>query len=141
MDARLTDFEETDKPVACYRGTVRVHWRIRNYHHKGTIGGQMAVYGDRLKFSGVGIHRFELREYSILEQDIDEIHFFSFAEIPRILRFLPMRRFGIRVISKPGGSFNDRDEYTLLFNDPAPDEVLKTLRIAGYPVADNAGNV
>jgi hypothetical protein len=33
-----------------------------------------------------------------------------------------------------GGSFNDRDEYTLLFNDPAPDEVLKTLRIAGYPV-------
>jgi hypothetical protein len=100
----------------------------------------MAVYNDRLKFSGVGIRRFELREYVIFKHDIDGINFFSFTEIPRILRFLPMRRFGIRVISKPGGSFNDRDEYTLLFNAPSPDEVLKTLRIAGYPVADSASN-
>jgi hypothetical protein len=100
----------------------------------------MVVYGDRLKFSGVGIHRFELRELAILKRDIEGMRFFSFTEIPRILRFLPMRRFGIEVISKPGGSFNDRDEYTLLFNAPDPDEVLKTLRIAGYQVTDKAGN-
>jgi hypothetical protein len=53
---------ETERPIGCYRGTVVVRWRIRNYHAKGTLGGQMAVYGDHLEFGGVGMHRLELCE-------------------------------------------------------------------------------
>jgi hypothetical protein len=132
---------ESGEPVARYRGTVRVHWRIRNYHFKGTIGGEMSVYADHLRFCGVGIHRFELREYVISKSDVELIRSEGTADVPRFLRLLPIRRFGVRIISKPGGAFDDRDEYCLRFDTPTLDEVLAALQSAGYPVMDIAGSI
>ena len=130
----LPESKEAGHPIGCYRGTVFVRWRIRNYHAKGTLGGQMSVYADHLKFDGVGIHRLELREYKISKAEVDSIYPLWTTEPPRYMRFLPIRRFGILVVSKPGGAFKDRDEYTFRFNIPTLDEMFTMLRGAGYPV-------
>ena len=52
--------------------------RIRNYHTKGTRGGQMSVYADRLIFQGIGLHRWELGIYEISQAEIDEV---AYAEL------------------------------------------------------------
>jgi hypothetical protein len=54
-------------------------------------------------------------------------------------RVIVSRRYGIRVISKSGGAFGDCDEYRFTFDRPALEEVLGTLRAAGYPVGLDAG--
>jgi hypothetical protein len=126
----------TEHRIGCYRGTVFVRWRIRNYHAKGTLGGQMIVYADHLEFGGIGIYRLALREYKISKAEVDNIHPLRTAEPSRHMRFLPIRRFGILVVSKPGGAFRDRDEYTFRFNIPTLDEMFTMLREAGYPIAE-----
>lgn len=125
-----------DEPIECYRGTVRVRSRIRYNTRKETLGGEMAVYADRLVFRGVGKLRLGMPTYEISKAQVSEIHSDGVQEIPRLLTFLPMRKFGVRIVSKPGGSFGDHDEYFLRFDNPPLSQVLVTLRDAGYPVAD-----
>jgi hypothetical protein len=126
------------QPIVCYRGTVRVHWRIRNHYMKGTLGGEMAVYADHLLFRGVGVRRFELRDYKIARADISTIYPSETIDVPRLLRLLPIRRYGIRILSNPGGTFAERDEYSLRFDTPDLGEVLATLRAIGYPIGSTS---
>ena len=94
------------------------------------MGGEMAIYEDHLEFRGVGFHRWELHRYEISRERVETI----ITHWTR--RFLPItvRRYRIKVVSKPGGAFGDRDEYVFGFDSPAPEEVLGALRAAGYPV-------
>jgi hypothetical protein len=126
--------------VANYRGTVRVHWRIRNHYLKGTLGGQMSVYADCLRFCGVGIHKPELRTYEIRKKEVSRVYPLPVAEVPRLLRIFPIRRYGIRVVSEPGGVYKERDEYTFRFDAPELYEVLTMMRAAGYPIAETSGD-
>jgi hypothetical protein len=130
--------DQAEQPIACYRGTVRVHWRIRNHYMKGTLGGEMAVHTDHLLFRGVGVHRLELRDYTIARTDISGIYPSETIEIPRLLRLLPIRRYGIRIISNPDGTFRERDEYSIRFDTPNLDEVLASLRAIGYPIGGSS---
>jgi hypothetical protein len=122
--------------VAAYRGTARVRLRIRAYHGKGTTGARMSVYANRLRFRGVGIHSWELRTYEVAREEIDGIYPMRIIGVPWVLRMFPGRKFGILIVSKPGGVFSDRDEYTFQFDTPELTEVLTTLRSAGYPVME-----
>jgi hypothetical protein len=128
------DSSELEDPIASYQGSVLVRWRIRSYHTKGTRGGQMSVYADRLIFQGVGIHRWELATYEISQAEIDKVHPLQPSGITRFLWIFPHRQYGIFIVSKPGGSFKDRDEYTFRFDVPEPAELLATMRAAGYPI-------
>jgi hypothetical protein len=106
---------------------------------KGTLGGQMSVYADYLRFRGVGIHKPELRSYEIRKEEIGQIYPLPVTEVPRLLRILPIRRYGIRVVSEPGGAYKERDEYIFRFDAPELYEVLTTMRAAGYPIAETTG--
>jgi hypothetical protein len=102
----------------------------------GTLGGEMEVYSDRLVFRGTGILRMGMPTLEVSKSKVSRVYPDGVQEIPRVLAFLPMRKFGVRVVSKPGGVFGDRDEYWLGFDNPPLSHVLGTLRDAGYPIAD-----
>jgi hypothetical protein len=118
---------EADLPeyVAEFRGSVRIRTRIRNYGGAGTLSGKMSVFSDCLKFEGVGLFRFQLREYVVKKSDVGEIRPASVWS----------NEHAIRILSKPAGAFNDRDEFTFGFDTPTVDELLAALRDRGYPLA------
>jgi len=99
----------------------------------------MAICEDHLEFRGVGFHSWELHRYEISRERVETILTRSMTGSSTTGKpwFLPMfvsRLYGIQVVSKPGGAFGDRDEYRFAFDSPALEEVLGTLRAAGYPV-------
>jgi len=124
----------TSDCLARYRGTVVVRLRSYTYHGKGTVGGEMAIYEDHLEFRGVGFHSWELHKYEIARERVGTILPRSAPGKPWFPPKFITRRYGIRVVSKAAGAFGDRDEYRFEFDSPASEEVLGTLRAAGYPV-------
>jgi len=90
----------------------------------------MAIYEDHLEFRGIGLHKWELHRYEISRERVETILTHWKPRFPPITT----RRYRIKVVSKPGGAFGDRDEYVFAFDSPALEEVLGTLRAVGYPV-------
>jgi hypothetical protein len=88
----------------------------------------MTVHDDRLEFCGVGFHRWELRRYEISRERVETILARWTTGTPWFLPKFVSRRYGIRVVSKPGGAFGDRDEYRFTF-DLAP--VCRARRVWG----------
>lgn len=120
--------------IACYQGAARVRLRIYTYHGKGSTSAEMRIYPELLSFSGSGLGRWQLHRYEIRRERIGEIIATTSSGVPGFFEAFGVCRYGIRVISKPGGAFMDRDEYFFQFNEPPVSEVVDTLRSAGYPL-------
>jgi hypothetical protein len=78
--------------------------------------------------------RWQLHPYEIRRERIREIIATTSSGVPGFFEALGVCRYGIRVISKPGGAFMDHDEYLFQFNEPPVSEVVDTLRDIGYPL-------
>lgn len=120
--------------IASYQGSARVRLRISTYHGKGSPSAEMQVYPELLVFSGAGWGRSQLQKYEISKEKIEKIVVSPPSEVPGFFQAFGVCRYGLRIISKPGGAFGDHDEYFFQFNEPSVSEVVNTLRSAGYPL-------
>jgi hypothetical protein len=131
---RSSESGDQEGAIAVYQGSVHAWWRASGYGSRETISGEMAIYPDRLKFSGAGLQRFRFRDHVISRGDIERVCSTGEVADPWYRMFFVPDIPGVRVIGRPDDVFGERDEYLLQFFSPSVPEVLAALRDAGYPV-------
>lgn len=122
----------SDQGARCF-GAMAARRRKTIYGGGGTLNAVMSVESGGIRFNDLGIGRF-LKLVTWIDRDEIEAIYQLIRSGLRSRMVPTRRRFNIRILSKPGGSFDGRDDYLFSSDHPPVDELLNQLEGSQFPV-------